>query len=156
MNPHRFFSCFEFRRCVRLLAGAVPMVAAEGAALAQTIMPDAFFAGRPAFSRPEQPGEPASCTDIAKQLPDSVPPDTRVDMAIAGPVSLIRTDGALWYVAVCAEPGVRVLCVTYSADGLKLGDRAILRGGFNRQDRLHILLDPCLASPEQGEDTALP
>ena len=53
------------------------------------------FADRPAFSHPEQPAKPASCESIAAQLPDSIPADSRVDMAIAGPVSLVRTDGAL-------------------------------------------------------------
>ena len=125
-------------------------------ALAQTLLPDSFFAGRPAFSQPEQPGKPASCETIAGQLPDSVPPDSRVDMAIAGTVSLIQTDGALWYVAVCAEPGVRVLCVTYSANDLKLGDKAILRGGYSRQDSRHVMLDPCLASAEGGGGAAEP
>jgi hypothetical protein len=120
---------------------------------AQSLLPDSFFTGRPAFSHPEQPGQPASCETIAAQLPDLVPPDSRVDMAIAGTVSLIRTDGALWYVAVCAEPGVRVLCVTYGANDLKLGDKAVLRGGYSRQDRRHVLLDPCLASPENDADT---
>ncbi|MCU4182502.1 hypothetical protein [Bosea sp. BH3] len=132
------------------------VAAGAGGALAQSIMTDAFFVGRPAFSRPEQPGKPASCEDIAAQLPDSVPRDTRVDMAIAGPVSLIQTDGALWYVAVCAEPGVRVLCVTYGAGDLKLGDRAVLRGGYNRQGPRHIMLDPCLASPEKAGEPEEP
>ncbi|KRE13437.1 hypothetical protein ASE63_18330 [Bosea sp. Root381] len=115
---------------------------------AQTLLPDSFFVDRPAFSQPEQPGRPASCEDIAAQLPDSVPEDSRVDMAIAGSVTLIRTDGALWYVGICSDPGVRVLCVTYSANELKQGDKVVLRGGYNRQDRRHVLLDPCLASPE--------
>jgi hypothetical protein len=132
----------------------IPALAAlpfMGHAIAQSTMPDGFFSGRPAFSRPEQVApKTASCDDIAGQLPDSVPADTRVDLAIAGPVSLVRTDGALWYVAVCADPGVRVLCVTYSGNDLKIGDRAILRGGYNRQDRRHVLLDPCLASPDRG------
>ena len=130
------------------------LIAGQGAA--QTLQPDSFFVDRPAFSQPEQPGKPASCESIAAQLPDSVPADSRVDMAIAGTVSLLRTDGALWYVAVCAEPGVRVLCVTYGAGGLKLGDRAVLRGGYNRQDERHVLLDPCLASPESGEGAGDP
>ncbi len=69
-------------------------------------------------------------------------------MAITGRVTLIQTDGVLWYVAVCADPGVRVLCVTYSENDLKLGDNVVLRGGYNRQDRRHVLLDPCLASAE--------
>ncbi|WP_293797513.1 hypothetical protein [uncultured Bosea sp.] len=127
---------------------------AAGQAGAQSLLPDSFFADRPAFSQPEQAGTPASCETIATQLPDSMPPDSRVDMAIAGTVSLLRTDGALWYVAVCAEPGVRVLCVTYGAGDLKLGDMAVLRGGYNRQDKRHVLLDPCLASPWTGGDGA--
>ncbi len=116
-----------------------------GQAAAQSTMPDGFFTARPAFSRPEQVApKAASCEDIAGQLPDSVPADVRVDLAIVGLVSLVRTDGALWYVAVCSDPGVRVLCVTYSGNDLKIGDRAVLRGGYNRQDRRHVLLDPCL------------
>ncbi|CAM5214517.1 putative protein OS=Bosea thiooxidans OX=53254 GN=SAMN05660750_01587 PE=4 SV=1 [Bosea thiooxidans] len=136
-------------RCL-LLAG---LGAAPGAqpVLAQSLLPDAFFRDRPAFSQPEQPAKPASCADVARQLPESVPADSRVDMAITGPISLIQTDGALWYVAVCAEPGVRVLCVTYSANDLKLGDQAVLRGGYSRQGRLHVMLDPCLASPAKEE-----
>ena len=139
-------------RCL-LLAG---LGAAPGAqpVLAQSLLPDAFFRDRPAFSQPEQPAKPASCADVARQLPESVPADSRVDMAIAGTVSLVRTDGALWYVAVCAAPGVRVLCVTYGAGDLKLGDKAVLRGGYNRQDSRHVLLDPCLASPWNEGDAA--
>jgi len=137
-------------RPVLSYAGVVAWVGlalVTGQALAQSLLPDSFFAGRPAFSHPEQPAKPASCESIAAQLPDSIPADSRVDMAITGTVSLVRTDGALWYVAVCSDPGVRVLCVTYSAGDLKPGDKAVLRGGYNRQDKRHVLLDPCLASP---------
>ncbi|MGO4404692.1 hypothetical protein AB4Z10_10565 [Bosea sp. RAF48] len=144
------------RRRYALAVASLSAASGLEPALAQTLLPDSFFVGRPAFSQPEQPGKPASCEDISGQLPDSVPPDSRVDMAIAGTVSLIQTDGALWYVAVCAEPGVRVLCVTYSANDLKLGDKAILRGGYSRQDRRHVLLDPCLASPETEGGTPEP
>lgn len=132
------------------------LAARAGPAAAQPVMPDSFFADRPAFSRPEQPARPASCADIAGQLPDSVPRETRVDMAIAGPISLLQTDGVLWYVAVCADPGVRVLCVTYGAEDLKLGEKAVLRGGYSRQGPRHILLDPCLASPDRGEPERAP
>ncbi|CAM5768554.1 hypothetical protein [Bosea minatitlanensis] len=126
---------------------SLALIAAQQAA-AQTAVPDSFFEGRPAFSPPEQPGTPASCESIAAQLPDSVPPDSRVDMAIAGPVTLIQNDGTVWYVAVCADPGIRVLCVTYGAGDLKLGDIAVLRGGYNRQNARHVMLDPCLAARE--------
>lgn len=131
-----------------LSAAGLAAVVGMTDATSQTLLPDSFFTGRPAFSQPEQPAKPASCEDIAAQLPDSVPRDSRVDMAIAGSVTLIQTDGALWYVAICADPGVRVLCVTYSANDLKLGDKVVLRGGYSRQDRRHVLLDPCLASTE--------
>ncbi|WP_449257494.1 hypothetical protein [Bosea sp. (in: a-proteobacteria)] len=126
---------------------SLALIPAQQAA-AQTAVPDSFFEGRPAFSQPEQPGTPASCESVAAQLPDSVPPDSRVDMAIAGPVTLIQNDGTVWYVAVCADPGIRVLCVTYGAGELKLGDIAVLRGGYNRQNARHVMLDPCLASRE--------
>ncbi len=132
----------------QILAAAVASMVAATNAAGQTVLPDSFFAGRPAFSHAEQPASPASCGDIASQLPGSVPRDSRVDMAMIGAVTLIQTDGALWYVAVCSDPGVRVLCVTYSANDLKLGDRAVLRGGYSRQGSRHVMLDPCLASAE--------
>lgn len=130
----------------RLLLSLTLITAQQAAA--QSVLPDSFFEGRPAFSQPEQPGAPASCESIAAQLPDSVPRDSRVDMAIAGPVTLIQSDGTVWYVAVCSDPGIRVLCVTYGAGDLKLGDTAVLRGGYNRQNDRHVMLDPCLASRE--------
>ena len=109
--------------------------------------PPGFFADRPAFSMPEQAArKAATCETVRTQLPDAVDPDGRIDMAISGPLTLVRTDGALWYLAVCANPGVRVLCVTYQSNGLKIGDIALLRGGYARQDDRHVLLDPCLAS----------
>ena len=144
---NRALSAFPLTRILTAVAAVAAIVAATNAD-AQTLLPDSFFAGRPAFSQPEQPASPATCDDIASQLPDSVPRDSRVDMAIAGAVTLIQSDGTLWYVAVCSDPGVRVLCVTYSANDLKLGDSVVLRGGYSRQDRRHVLLDPCLASAQ--------
>lgn len=113
--------------------------------------PDSFFRERPAFSRPEVPAEaPASCETIARQLPGvgaEPPAEGRVDLWINGKVTLVQTDGALSYVAVCSDPGVRVLCVAYDANGLKVGDVAALRGAYSRPGKRHIQLDPCLASP---------
>ncbi len=135
-----------------LLLALLPVLQHAGAH-AQALPPDSFFSSRPAFSRPEQGGSrPATCDTIAAQLPDEVLGAGRVDLVITGPVTLVRSDGALWYVAVCADPGVRVLCVTYEGNGLKPGDIATLRGGYNRQDSRHVLLDPCLASAGRGED----
>lgn len=136
----------RFALALRLAPAAA--LATAGQASAQTVLPDSFFEGRPAFSRAEETGQPASCETIAAQLPDSVPRDSRVDMAIAGPVTLLQTDGTVWYVAVCSDPGVRVLCVTYGGKELKLGDHVVLRGGYNRQNARHVMLDPCLTAPD--------
>jgi hypothetical protein len=135
-----------------LLAGVCLTFCGSAVAQDQSAVPEGFFANRPAFSQPEQAARmPATCETVKTQLPSTVPADARVDMAVKGPASLIQTDGTLWYVAVCTDPGVRILCVTYSGNELKLGDQVILRGGYNRQDDRHVLLDPCLASPDRGE-----
>ena len=135
-----------------MLAGVCLAFCGSAVAQEQSAVPEGFFANRPAFSQPEQAARmPATCETVKTQLPSTVPADARVDMAVKGPVSLIQTDGTLWYVAVCSDPGVRILCVTYSGNELKLGDQVILRGGYNRQDDRHVLLDPCLASPDRGE-----
>lgn len=108
---------------------------------------DDVFASRPAFSAAERPARsPATCADVADQLAGLDTPLTRIDMSIAGVLTLARTDGALWYLAVCSSPGVRVLCITYEGNGMKSGDAVVFRGGYNRQDDLHVVLDPCLAS----------
>lgn len=103
--------------------------------------------GRPGFSAAEQPArEPATCETLPAALAGLPEPRTRVDLTITGALTLARSEGALAYLAVCSDPGPRVLCVAYSANGLELGDRALLRGGYNRQDATHVVLDPCLAS----------
>ena len=63
-----------------------------------------------------------------------------------GPLTLVHTDGVLWYLAICSAPRIRVLCVTYSDNGMKLGEWVTLRGGYRAVDDLHVVLDPCLAS----------
>lgn len=129
----------------------IAVTALSVSSFAQEMTPDAWFAARPAFARPEQTvAVPATCTDIAAQLPDSEPAGMRVDMAIKGLVTLAKTDGVLWYIAVCADPGIRVLCVTYEGNGVKVGDIAVLRGGYSRQNQRHVMLDPCLASSDSG------
>lgn len=105
------------------------------------------LAGRPAFSQAEQPARaPATCADLGPQLAGLPEPSTRIDLTVVDALTLVQTDGALWYLAVCASPAIRVLCVTYQGNGLKPGERALLRGGYNRQDPAHVVLDPCLAS----------
>ncbi len=40
------------------------------------------------------------------------------------------------------------MCVTYSRNGMKIGDRVTLRGAYRAVDDRHVVLDPCLASRE--------
>lgn len=105
-----------------------------------------LIAGRPGFSTPEQPASPAGCSDLEAALDGLPEPQARIDLSVVGILTLVQTDGALWYLAICSAPGIRVLCVTYDDNGMKLGERVTLRGGYNRQDEHHVVLDPCLAS----------
>lgn len=131
-------TCPSVRRRLALLA----ILAVSPAPAQEGLLPD-----RPAFSPAEAPARaPATCSDMGRQLAGLPEPTSRIDLTIVDTLTLVQTDGALWYLAVCSSPNVRVLCVTYEGNGLKAGERALLRGGYNRQDEGHVVLDPCLAS----------
>jgi hypothetical protein len=106
------------------------------------------YPGRPGLAYPEgTPEETASCSDLARTIRDFHPPvDERVDLWASGPLTIVDTDKVLWYVGICSIPGIRVLCVTYSDNGMQIGDVVTVRGAMQIQDAKHILLDPCLAS----------
>lgn len=94
----------------------------------------------------------AECGELRanlKGLPDDL--DCRVDLWVTGRLSAIQTDGALWYVSLCLAPDIKVLCVTYESNDLKIGDRIFARGAYMRPDDHHIMLDPCLASASETE-----
>lgn len=119
-----------------LISSVVALQAQEGS-----------VAGRPGLAEAEQePASRATCESLEGSLAGLRQPLRRIDLWVTGPLTLVQTDGALWYLAVCSSPGIRVLCVTYSDNGMKLGERVTLRGGYNRQDERHVALDPCLAS----------
>jgi hypothetical protein len=50
----------------------------------------------------------------------------------------VRSHGALSYLVMCRD--LRVMCVTYGEDGMKIG-----KGGYWRLDPNRAVLDPCLA-----------
>ena len=75
---------------------------------------------------------------------DVEPSELRVDLAIAGQLTLVRGDGALWYLVMCSD--LRVMCVTYELNDMKVGDTVLFRGGYKRLDANHAVLDPCLAN----------
>jgi hypothetical protein len=100
---------------------------------------------RPAFSLGDQPPKRvAQCHEVrpmSENLPD---PGFRIDLSAAGNLTLVRTDGALWYLVICQD--VRIMCVTYEQNGMKVGDVVRMQGAYQRVDPNHILLDPCLAN----------
>jgi hypothetical protein len=105
------------------------------------------FAGRRGLAEAEgEPASVASCGDLQDVLANFRPSVTRVDLWLTGPLTIVHTDGVLWYLAVCSSPGIRVMCVTYSDNGMKPRERVTLRGALMRQDERHFVLDPCLAS----------
>ena len=135
-DGHRSKTCAVSVGIIRLLGGASAR-AQENAA---------FFDAHPAFAPADgTPKEVATCATLSAQLPDTVDEVRRIDLHARGPVTLMQSDSALWYVAICSSPGARVPCVTSRANELKLGDEATLRGAYRREDVRHVRLDPCLA-----------
>jgi hypothetical protein len=69
---------------------------------------------------------------------------------VAGSLTAVQTDQVLWYLVLCSAPDIRIMCVTYQSNGMAVGERIIVKGGYRRRDDNHIQLDPCLANrPEQ-------
>lgn len=109
---------------------------------------DGALDGRPAFAEAEVPAERAAeCGELRNMSRDLPQLDRRIDLWVVGNALAVQTDGALWYLVLCAAPDIRVLCVTYEDNGMKIGDRIIARGAYSRRDDDHVMLDPCLASP---------
>jgi len=116
-----------------------------------SIASDDIFANRPAFSEAEQPARmPAECGDV-RRMADGIPElDYRIDLSVVGRLTAVQTDNVLWYLVLCSLPDIRIMCVTYQSNGMALGDRVIVKGGYQRRDANHVMLDPCLANrPEQ-------
>jgi hypothetical protein len=122
---HRFLSAF--------LLIASPCLAASS------------LENRPAFSEAERPPQrAATCQEIRSMAEGVEPSEIRIDLAITGQLTLVRGDGALWYLVMCSD--LRVMCVTYESNDMKLGDTVLFRGGYKRLDANHAVLDPCLAN----------
>ncbi|WP_047030854.1 hypothetical protein [Hoeflea sp. IMCC20628] len=129
--------------CLTLCAGAT-------AGHAQTGLNE--YADRPGLAGPEmRPDDVATCRTLGASLEGFDTPETRTDLWVSGPLTLIQTDEVLWYLVICDEPGIRVMCVTYSDNDMQLGDTVVLAGALEIQDETHVVLDPCLASPGTGE-----
>ncbi len=130
-------------KLVTLLAGIILLAALSGPSRAQSDP----FAGRPGLADAEsEPSSIATCENLKNSLMGFREPTHRVDLWVAGPLTLVHSDGVLSYLVICSAPGVRVMCVTYSNNGMQVGERVMFKGAFSRQDERHISLDPCLAS----------
>lgn len=131
----------------RPLTGAIPLSLAL--LLAATGQPHAQDCCDPAG--PFRPGEgyadqPATCETIGGWVDRAPQVDARITMTVRGALSAVESDGALAYLVMCAEPGVRVLCVTYSTNDMRPGDVVLFAGGYARVGEKQVMLDPCLAS----------
>jgi hypothetical protein len=51
---------------------------------------------------------------------------------------------------MCNLPDVRLMCVTYKSNDMKVRDRVFMKGGYARLDANHIKLDPCLANQPEA------
>lgn len=108
---------------------------------------DDIFVNRPAFSPAEVPAQSSARCDELRAMAEGVADGRdRIDLSVTGKLTLVRTDGALWYLVACSD--LRVMCVTYQANDMKIGDVVELRGAYRRLDRNHVVLDPCLATAE--------
>jgi hypothetical protein len=95
----------------------------------------------------------ARCEELRKATRAVEAGPTRVDLSVVGTLTFVHHDGTLAYLGLCSPPDVRVLCITYQTNGLKIGDVVMVAGGYGRPDADHIVLDPCLASqpPEPSQ-----
>lgn len=106
-----------------------------------------IFADRPAFSPAEVPAKSSARCDEVRPMSESLPdPGVRIDLSVTGKLTLVKTDGALWYLVVCSD--LRIMCVTYQSNDMKVGDMIEMRGAYRRLDINHVVLDPCLAHYE--------
>jgi hypothetical protein len=108
---------------------------------------ETLFDERPAFSMAEYPAKKwARCSEIRSMSEGLEEPEYRIDLSVFAELGLVTTDGTLWYLGVCGAPDeVKVLCVTYQPNGMRVGDKVYVKGGYKRAGPNHILLDPCLA-----------
>lgn len=131
---------------LRLLACVVLLAATTLRTTAEDLI------GRPGLAEAEMPPErSAECRELRSALEGLPELDRRIDLWVTGDAVAVQTDGALWYLVLCALPDIRVLCVTYEGNDMKVGDRVSARGAYSRRDEDHVLLDPCLASPFERE-----
>ncbi|MDI6839158.1 MAG: hypothetical protein QMD99_26055 [Rhizobiaceae bacterium] len=92
---------------------------------------------------------PATCETIKRWIDQAPATDDRITLTITGRLAAVQWDGTLAYLVMCEEKNVQVMCVTYSKEGRNVGDTVLFAGGYARYGARRIMLDPCLAAPEE-------
>ncbi|MCC2609097.1 hypothetical protein [Neorhizobium petrolearium] len=92
---------------------------------------------------------PATCETVKHWIDHAPPTDDRITLTISGRLVAVDWDGTLAYLVMCDEKDVQVMCITYSKEGRNIGDPVLFAGGYARFGARRIMLDPCLASPEE-------
>ena len=99
-----------------------------------------------------EPSFRATCENLRESLRRLNPQaDDYFTIEVAGTLTGVHSDGALVYMTMCSPPHPQVLCVTYSMDDRKKGQKAIIAGTYSERGPDHIMLDPCLHHSFDGE-----
>jgi hypothetical protein len=140
-----------FRPLARSLRAAILTLAAAGALWPPSVaMSQEDQDG--AFADPDMaPRRQAQCSEVGALIDGRETGQQRVDFSVIGTLALVHHDGALAYLGLCGTPPEpKVLCVTYQTNGMQVGDRVIVTGGFSKPRPDYVLLDPCMASRPDG------
>jgi hypothetical protein len=87
----------------------------------------------------------STCQDLRGSVRHLNPkPDDYFTIEVVGTLTDVQSDGVLAYMLMCSPPDPQVLCVTYSVDDLKKGDKVFFAGTYSERGPDHIMLDPCL------------
>jgi hypothetical protein len=124
----------------------VPRIVFALALVASPCLAAGVLDNRPAFSEGGQPAKrPATCEELRQMSAGLKVPESRIDLAIVGQLTAIRSQGSFWYMEMCRD--LQVMCLTYQSGNMKVGDRVLFRGAYTRLDDNHVALGPCLADP---------
>src|SRR5215207_4189830 len=103
-NPWQRYIARRLRYAALLLGSYALLLGLSGPVQPQT---DAL-AGRPGLAEAEhEPVAIATCENLRASLSGFRQPQRRIDLWVTGPLTLVQSDGVLWYLAVCSSPAIR-------------------------------------------------
>ncbi|MCO6177641.1 hypothetical protein [Ciceribacter sp. RN22] len=108
-----------------------------------------LLVGTPSTPLAESLIDPEGPFRMGEGYADRPATDNRITLTITGRLAVVEWDGTLAHPVMCGERDVQVMCVTYSKEGRHVGDTVLFAGGYARYGARRIMLDPCLASPEE-------